>query len=252
MTVVSTRAWDEARALLDVPGLPLDPRMLPRPARVKIATVLAREGWPQRLIGDALGVGQQRVSRWLNGDEPTWQQAAGRGPSKQAKPPAPKAAPPLVEVGPRLDEAEPDGWWDDDDEPEVEPERAPRANPKAEGVYGWATPMVVARLRSKGHEVSDDGTITRWAGSAARVPQEAASAPAAEPAPIPAPPALRRPWTAPERPSGPAPGVIAVELECGHIERDLPLDGPWRQREWVACTRCRLAHRRIRRQVREQ
>ncbi len=43
------------RAFLDVPGLPLDPRMLSRPVRVKIVTVLADEGWSQRLIGDASG-----------------------------------------------------------------------------------------------------------------------------------------------------------------------------------------------------
>ncbi len=148
MAAVHTRAWDEARAVLDVPGLPVDPKMLPRATRVKIAAALAKEGWPQRLIGDALGVGQARVSRWLRGDEQTWQQVAGRGAS--TKPKAPRAPAsrrtPAVEAQPWFeDDHEPDeSWWqDDDDEPEPAPRRTPsRAKPK--GLYGAMTPMVVA------------------------------------------------------------------------------------------------------------
>ncbi len=261
MTAVQTRVWDEARALLDVPGLPLDPKMLPRPARVKIATVLAEEGWPQRLIGEALGVERSRISRWLNGDVRTWPQVAGRGPSTKARAKRsttkPTPAPVQVERWPN-DEPIPrsarEGWGDDEDElDELEAPPRQRSAPKPAGLYGAMTPMVVAALRRGGHQVNDDGTPVAKAPAAAAQTAAAPTAPAA-PETIPLAPAVTSTWTPPGGRSAPAPAIdastVAVELECGHVERNLPLDGPWVQRRWVACTRCNLAHRRIRRRVR--
>ncbi len=263
MTAVQTKVWDEARALLDVPGLPIDPRMLPRPARVKIAEVLAAEGWPQRLIGDALGAARPRISMWLNGNVRTWPQVAGRGPSEKAraKRSTTKPAPAPVQVE-RWPDDEPiprsprEGPWGDDEDDDLDELEAPprqRSALKPAGLYGAMTPMVVAGLRRKGHQVNDDGTTVAKAPAAAA---QAAAAPTAPTAPeaIPLAPAVTSTWTPPGGRSAPAPAIdvntVAVELECGHIERNLPLDGPWVQRRWVACSRCHLAHRRVRRRVR--
>ncbi len=174
MAAIDVGLWNEARAVLDIPDLPPDPHMLPRPTRVRIAEALTQEGWPQRLIGPALGVERSRISRWVNGDVRTWQQAAGRGPSNKPKRPAqPEVV--IVEARPAAPvrweadddpetDFEPAGWWNDDDEDD-EPEPAPRtrATSKKAGLYGTLTPIVVAQLRRQGHAVGDDGRVTRWA-----------------------------------------------------------------------------------------
>ncbi len=235
MATVRTRAWDEARAVLDVPGLPVDPKMLPRATRVKIAAALAKEGWPQRLIGDALGVGQARVSRWLRGDEQTWQQVAGRGAStKRRAAPKPVPAPPVGVEQWAEDEREPDeSWWQDDlddDEPEPEPALRARAQParrRKSQPFGSLTGMTAARLAAAGYPVTPQGSVD-WtaykAQQAASTPQEPVSAPPPAPEPIPSAPAMRPPVAAPSK-AGPALGrptgiparatEVGVRLACG-------------------------------------
>ncbi len=236
MAAIDVGLWNEARAVLDIPDLPPDPHLLPRPTRVRIAEALTQEGWPQRLIGPALGVERSRISRWVNGDVRTWQQAAGRGPSNKPKRPAqPEVV--IVEARPAAPDRweadndlgtdfEPAGWWDDDDGDD-EPEPAPRArSSKKTGHYGALTPIVVAQLRRQGHTVGDDGRVTRWA--------TAQPEPAAAPTPevvvepeLPRAPHVRRAVAAnptegassPQRRRAPAGASEArVRLaHCGHV-----------------------------------
>ena len=256
------QAWNEARKVLGMADeLPRSPRLLPYEVRAKLARALAQEPyWRQQDTADAYGVSQPAVSNMLRGVEP-WREVAGRGPSTTPGRPAV-----VRDVEPRLVDTIPEGdqpniepgepWWYDDEvddsEPDDEPAPRPtsRAKAKPKGLYGWTTPMVVAKLRREGHEVDDNGRVTRWANSAATAPQEPATAAPATLAPVPPPPSLRPPVVAPQRPSASSAGTVAVELECGHVERDLPLNGPWVQRRWVACSRCGLAHRSIRRPLR--
>ncbi|HEV2809614.1 MAG TPA: hypothetical protein VGV93_04345 [Acidimicrobiales bacterium] len=239
MAASNVRAWDEARKVLDVPGLPVEPKLLPRPDRVKIAAALAKDGWPQRLIGDALGIGQARVSRWLRGDEQTWHQVAGRGASTKPKAPRAPASRPAPPVGIEQwaeDEREADeSWWQDkdldDDEPEPEPAPRARAQParrRKSQAFGSLTGITAARLAAAGYPLTPQGNVD-WtaykAQQAASSPQEPVSAPPPAPEPIPSAPAMRPPVAAPEARSGPArpAGIprraVAAEarLRCGCV-----------------------------------
>lgn len=238
MATVRTRAWDEARAVLDVPGLPVDPKMLPRATRVKIAAALAKEDWPQRLIGDALGVGQARVSRWLRGDEQTWQQVAGRGASTKRRAAPRPALAPLVGVEQWAeDEREPDeSWWQDEDLDDDEPDRAQPARRRKSQAFGSLTGMTAVRLAAAGYPLTPQGNVD-WtaykAQQAASCPQEPVSAPPPAPEPIPSAPAMRPLVAAPEARPGPArpAGIparateVGVRLACGCETFVLPASG---------------------------
>ncbi len=269
MAAIDVALWNEARDVLG-DDLPPSPTMLDYRSKVEVSKALTAEGWPQRLIGSALGVAQQRISGYLRDEEPRWRMVAGRGPRPGGRTRRQHRSPTVEPVEPVQIESwsaddEPDiepgapWWYDDEDDDEVDELPAPlttsRPKAKSKGIYGWTTPMVVARLRREGHEVDDNGHVLRWAWGDATEPQKAVTAAPAAPASVPPPPALRPPVMAPQRPEGSpqstksAAGTVAVELECGHVERDLPLNGPWVQRRWVACNRCGLAHRSIRRRV---
>jgi hypothetical protein len=220
--------------------------------RPAIARRLRDLQWGYHAIGHALGVAGRTVHRWL---------VEGTRPMVPVLSDADADDDDLDEDHDDDEDRKPrSAWWpDDDDDDELQAATPiPRSRAKRAGVYGWATPAVVARLRSHGHEVDDDGTVTRWAGTGATATHEPATAPREAPvAVIPPAPPVCRPWAPPERPSAPTEhrsgsptGTVTVELSCGHVERNLPLGGPWAQRGWVACTRCNLAHRSIRRPVR--
>lgn len=206
-----------------------------------------RAGWPYWAIGEAFGVSESRAWRWLNGDEQTYRQIEGRQRRPDTRPARRPASAPVVE-GERWPDPVP-GYLDegddlDDEEPAPATTRAaPRAKAKPPQPFGTWTPVVEAALARRGL----DRHGRPLGQETATAHQEAAPLTSGG---IPPPPDVRQPWTPPERPPTPAaPGVLAVELSCGHVERDLPLGGPWRERGWVACTRCKLAHRSIRRGV---
>lgn len=142
------------------------------------------------------------MSRWLRGDEQTWHQVAGRGPStKRRATPDPAPAPPVeVEQGAE-DEGEPDeSWWQDEDldDDEPEPEPAPRAAQPARQrraqPFGALTGITAARLAAAGHPLIPQGNVD-WAAyhaqQAASAPHGAVSAPPPAPSPILSAPAVR-------------------------------------------------------------
>lgn len=252
--------YADARAALGDPSLPRSLDQLAYVERPGVARRLRALEWGYRSIGRALGVAADTAHGWL---------VKGIRPMVPVLP-EPEVDDDLHDLGDEWsdedqdddEDPEPASWWDEnDDEDEDDAEDGPepasraRAEPKRAQTFGALTNIVAARARTAGYPIRPDGSID-W--PAYNRQQQERTRPAPTEAPAPAPEVLPRapevrqsaPTMAPSAGGGGEPGTVDLVLDCGHVERRLPLNGPWAQRGWVACSQCHLAHRRIRRPVR--